>query len=199
MEKFPKKPNGISAIHQELFNAEADLSNFTSDQRAEYFHFFGERIQEIEEPTEEEAIASLYDDVDNLKYIKNRTRKVMEVAVKLDGVRICQVENPDDEMDMLAVRSHPMAIMFIIRDGRDTKEKCLESVRNYPSSLTHIMNQTDDLIIEALSQDINAIKWVNVSFNYLVDLVEREKPSLFKNVDMDKLKETHEMHFDFNA
>lgn len=73
---------GNAALHKDLLSPNADISKMNPTQLADYLGFNGERIKEVTNPTEEQALFALMDNVENIKHFTLRTREIINYVME---------------------------------------------------------------------------------------------------------------------
>ncbi len=102
----------------------------------------------------------------SLEYIKIKTPKVIEEAVRTKGWAIQFIENPSEELQIIAVSRDYDAIKYI----EDPSEKVqLKAIQTYYAAIKFINKPTLKAKIEAVKSNGEAINYMN---NYDLDEIK---------------------------
>jgi len=134
-----------------------------------------------EKLTEKEYIIYVTKLASNLKYIKNKTKRICEAALRKNGVALEYIDESlqtrelcllavsnnglalkfalykDREICITAIRNNPKAIKFV---GIHTKEICLETVKGLGSLIRYCKYIDKDVIMAAVMQDGMVIQYI---------------------------------------
>ena len=104
-----------------------------------------------------------------IRYVEKQTAELCEMAVKKDGYALQYVVIPQTEnMGKLAVRQNGMALHLV---KPQTKETCEIAINRHINSLYHVEDQTKELCEMALDKDVKSLQYIRRPTLEILDYV----------------------------
>ena len=99
--------------------------------------------------TEEEQKRKLQNDGNNIQYINNPSEELQLIAVKENGCAIKYIDNPSEKVQLEAISSHPSSIYYINNPCEDAQ---ILAVGQDPNVIIDIKNPTEIVLQEAIKK-----------------------------------------------
>ena len=96
-------------------------------------------------------------DLSNIRYVKNQTEELCQLAICRHGLTLEYIKNQTEELCKLAVSQDGRALQYV---QNQTEEICKLAVSQNGYAIRYVKNQTEELCKLAVSQDGFALQYV---------------------------------------
>jgi len=197
--------NDIVLKHDVLIQLKESLPGL--EKYAKPYSHIGLNFLWVNNPTDNQIKNALKGQY-SIKYIKNPTEEMKEIAVKSDERDLKYIENPSEELQLMAVNEDAQLIKYIKNPtqkvinkvwnsdnqhrGREeaikffespTEEMKLEAVKKTGEAIRHIKNPTEEMKLEALKQNGNAIRHIKNPTREMQLIAVRSKYKAIKYIE----------------